>query len=241
MTPDLPRLYATLDTTWPAASTVAAGPWLLREGGGGGKRVSCITAEDGWSPDDLQAAEQAQRMMRQEPLFMIRAGETALDVALESRGYEIIDPVNLWVCKIGLLTETPPHRMSAFALWEPLAVMREIWVAGGIGPARVGVMERARVPKTALFGRVSDKPAGAGYCAIHDGIAMVHALEVLEAHRGKGVGTAMMRRAAVWAESRGARYMSLACLTDNAAANGLYASLGMELVGQYHYRIKPGT
>ncbi|WP_353474700.1 GNAT family N-acetyltransferase [Salipiger sp. H15] len=241
MTPDLPRLYATLDNTWPAASTVAAGPWLLREGGGGGKRVSCITAEDGWSPDDLQAAEQAQRMMRQEPLFMIRAGETALDVALESRGYDLIDPVNLWVCKIGKLTETEPHRMSAFALWEPLAVMREIWAAGGIGPARVGVMERAMGPKTSIFGRVSDKPAGAGYCAIHDGIAMVHALEVLEAHRGKGLGRAMMRRAAIWAEGKGAQYMSLACLRDNDPANGLYASLGMTLVGQYHYRIKPGN
>lgn len=241
MTPDLPSLYATIDTTWPAASKVAAGPWLLRQGAGGGKRVSCITAEDGWSPDDLQAAEQAQRMMQQQPLFMIRAGETALDVALDSRGYELIDEVNLWACPIARLTQTPPHRMSAFSLWEPLAVMREIWAKGGIGPARVAVMERAECPKTALFGRVSDKPAGAGYCGIHDGIAMVHALEVLGAHRGKGVGKAMMRRAAIWAEDRGAKWMSVVCLRDNEAANGLYASLGMVLVGQYHYRIKPGT
>jgi hypothetical protein len=32
--------------------------------------------------------------------------------------------------------------------------------------------------------------------------------------------------------------MSVICTQENAAANGLYTSLGMTLTGQYHYRIK---
>ena len=238
MTPDLPRLYAALDATWPAAAMVEAGPWRLREGAGGGKRVACTTAEGDWGPDDLHAAEKAQHLLGQVPLFMIRQGEVALDAALEAEGYALIDPVNLWLCPIARLTDRPLPRVTAFAVWEPLAVMREIWAAGGIGPARVAVMDRAAGPKTGIFGRMSDRPAGAGYCAVHDRIAMVHALEVLRAHRGMGLGKWMMRCAGIWAESQGAEWMALACLRDNHAANGLYAALGMDLVGQYHYRIK---
>ena len=117
--------------------------------------------------------------------------------------------------------------------------MRDIWAAGGIGPARVAVMERAAGPKTGILGRISDSPAGAAFCAIHDGIAMVHALEILPANRRKGLGVWMMRQAAFWAKANGADWMSVLCTKANDAANGLYASLGMQLVGQYHYRILP--
>jgi len=67
---------------------------------------------------------------------------------------------------------------------------------------------------------------------------MVHALEILPHQRGMGVGKWMMRRAAFWAQAEGATHMSVICTQENAAANGLYTSLGMTLTGQYHYRIK---
>lgn len=235
----LDALYAVVENTWPAAAAHRAGPWMLRQGAGGGQRVSAATVEDGFRSDDLIAAEDAMRMMGQHPLFMIRNGETELDAALEARGYAVKDPVNLWVCPIGQLTDTPIPPVKAYAVWEPLAVMREIWEAGGIGPGRVAVMERATCPKTGLFGRVDDKPAAAGYCGIHAGIAMVHALEVLEARRGKGLGKWMMRCAAIWAERQGADWMAVLCTKANGPANGLYAALGMKIVGDYHYRIAP--
>ena len=43
MTPDAlfsDTLFAVMETTWPAASVQQVGPWLIREGQGGGKRVS---------------------------------------------------------------------------------------------------------------------------------------------------------------------------------------------------------
>jgi GNAT superfamily N-acetyltransferase len=236
MSADLTRILDTLDATWPAAARVAAGPWLLREGRGGGKRVSAATARGDWRIEDLGAAEKAMRLMGQPPLFMIRPDDQALDGALAERGYGIVDPVQLWSAPIARLTDLKLPRVTAFAVWEPLAIMREIWNDSGIGPARQRVMDRAAPPKTGLFGRVSDRPAGAGFCAIHDGIAMVHALEIVPEHRQKGLGGWMMRCAALWAEQKGAERIALAATTANTAANALYAALNMEVVGHYHYR-----
>jgi GNAT superfamily N-acetyltransferase len=241
MTPSVQTLYAVTEATWPPVSAASAGPWILREGAGGGKRVSAATAEGAWGEDDLAAAESAMRMLGQDPLFMIREGEEALDSALDQRGYKVIDPVNLWVCPVEVLTTVAVPRVTAFSIWEPLAIMRDIWEAGGIGPARIAVMERAKGPKTGILGRASDKPAGTAYCAIHDDIAMVHALEITAAHRRKGMGIWMMRQAGHWAKANGAKWMAVICTKANDGANGLYASLGMQVVGQYHYRILPNT
>lgn len=239
MMPDAAQIYAAIDGTWPAATTVEAGPWVLREGRGGGQRVSAATARGPWCEDDLAAAETAMRMMDQQPLFMIRPEDRALDAVLETRGYVIKDPVRIWLCPVSQLTDQKVPPVTAFAIWEPLAIMREIWAAGGIGEARLRVMARAKGPKTGLFGRVSDKPAATGFCAIHDGIALVHALEIAQAQRRKGLGRWMMRRAAFWAEQNGADWIGALCTTANAGANGLYASLNMKDMGGYHYRILP--
>lgn len=239
MTQDTGPLFAAIDATWPAAATVRAGPWLLREGAGGGKRVSCTSLVGDWSTDDLAAAEQAQRLLGQDPLFMIREGEERLDAALATEGYGIVDPVALWLCPVEKLTDRPLPRVTAFAIWEPLAIMRDIWDEAGIGAARQAVMDRVRGPKTAIFGRVMDRSSGTGFCAIHEGIAMVHALEIIAACRGKGLGKWMMRCAAHWAAENGATHMAVLCVKDNAPANGLYASLGFECVGAYHYRLRP--
>lgn len=241
MTPNVQTLYAVTEATWPPASATRAGPWTLRDGAGGGKRVSAATAEGAWGEDDLPAAETAMRLMGQDALFMLRDGETALDDALAARGYDVIDPVNLWVCPVETLTDVPVPRVTAFAIWEPLAIMHDIWAAGGIGPERRAVMERVTGPKTGILGRIADKPAGAAFCAIHGGIAMVHAVEIARDHRRKGLGVWMMRQAAHWARANGANWMSVLCTQANDAANGLYASLGMQVVGQYHYRILPKT
>ncbi|MFK7938581.1 MAG: GNAT family N-acetyltransferase [Roseovarius sp.] len=238
MMPDVHTLYDVVEVTWPPASRFDDGPLTLRNGAGGGKRVAAATARQPVTADKLPAAEAAMRAMGQTPLFMIRDGDAALDHLLEQHGYRIIDPVNLYVGDVALLTAEPPARVTTFTIWEPLAIMRDIWATGGIGPDRVAVMERAACPKTTIFGRDNNRPAGAGYVGIHKGIAMVHALEILEPHRGAGLGKQMMRRAALWASEHGAQRISAVCTQANEGANALYASLGLSLVGTYHYRIK---
>ncbi len=181
------------------------------------------------------------RLMGQTPLFSLRPEDAALDATLADRGYELVDSTNVYVIPAAALTDKPLPRVCAFTVWEPLAIMREIWETGGIGEARQAVMERAMGPKTGLFGRVSDKPGGSGFCAIHDGIAMVHALEILPQQRMKGLGGWMMRAAAFWAVRNGADWLSILVTKANVPGNALYTSLGMQRVGEYHYRILPDS
>lgn len=227
---------ALIDGTWPAAQYGTAGPFTLREGRGGGSRVSAATANGPATEADIAAAEAAMRDWGQSPIFMLRGGDGGLDAMLDRRGYEIFDPVNAYACPVERLTDIPLPPVTVFPIWEPLAIMREIWAQGGIGPARLAVMERAPGPKTALLARFNDKPGGAAFVAIHDGVAMIHALEILPHQRKQGLGKWMMRGAAFWAAEQGAHTLSVVCTRANAGANALYRSLGMDLAGAYHYR-----
>ena len=230
-------LYEVVDSTWPAANKTRVGAWIIREGQSGGQRVSAATAEQ---PDgDIDQAETAMRTLDQSPLFMIRKGDDDLDLRLAARGYAIKDPVTVWACPAVQLTDKAIPRVTVFTIWEPLMMMNEIWAEGGIGPDRLAVMDRAAMPKTGLLGRLNEKPGGTAFAAIHQGVAMVHAVEIVPNQRRQGMGAWLMRGAAFWAVEQGAETLSVICTDTNPAANGLYASLGMQVVGHYHYRISP--
>ena len=233
---DLTQLYQVIDHTWPAAKIWTETGWTLRDGQGGGKRVSAATMAE---PNaDIGQAEAAMHAMNQRPIFMIRDGDDTLDTELAARGYDIVDPVNVYIAPVGKLTDVPMPRVTAFQIWEPLAIMTEIWAKGGVGPERINVMHRAAT-KTAILTRWNEMPGGVAFAALHDGVCMVHAVEVLEHQRGQGVAKWLMRSAGFWAQAQGATQVAVLCTKANAAANRLYQGLGFDLVGHYHYRQSP--
>lgn len=225
-----------VDGTWPAAQYDRLGPFLLRRGCGGGSRVSAASALGPATETEIGAAEDAMRAMGQKRIFSLYPGDEALDAQLAQRGYDILDPVNIYSCPVSHLTDQPVPRVTAFFIWHPLAIMNEIWAQGGIGPERRAVMDRAQGPKTGLLLRHNDQPCGTAFVAIHNGVAMVHALEILPDHRRQGMGQWAMRAAAFWALDNGAQTFSVICTKANTGANGLYRALGMDIAGEYHYR-----
>lgn len=227
---------AIVDGTWPAARYERLGPFQLREGQGGGSRVSAASALGTASEGDLDAAEAAMLAMGQKRIFCLRPGDEELDARLADRGYDILDPVNIYTCPVSHLTDQPIPLVMVFPIWEPLEIMREIWATGGIGPERVAVMDRAKGPKIGLLLRHKDQPCGVAFVAMHGNVAMLHALEILPDHRRQGMGQWAMRAAAFWARDNGAKTLSVICTKANAGANGLYRTLGMEIAGEYHYR-----
>ena len=126
MIPSSTALYDVVEGTWPPARIWSEGPWTLREGAGGGKRVSAATANGPVTDTDIAQAETAMQGIGQRSLFMIREGDEALDALLAARGYDRIDEVVLYVAPIELLTDLPVPRVTCFTLWEPLAIMTEI-------------------------------------------------------------------------------------------------------------------
>ncbi|MBO6625456.1 MAG: GNAT family N-acetyltransferase [Roseicyclus sp.] len=241
----LPRardLYPVIEHTWPAARLFDLGLWRLREGRGSGSRTSAATLRDGEpTAADLAEAATAMRDMGQPPLFMIREGEAALDRLLETESYVLRDPVTLYAAPVDVIATDPPPPITCFEIWPPLAAQEEIWAQGGIGPERLAVMHRAATPKTTIFGRIDDRPAGTGFVALDGRIAMVHALETRAQHRRRGMGRYMMQAMAFWAKARGATHITLLVTGANLPANALYTSMGFQPVGHYHYRIKTET
>lgn len=230
-------LFEAIDATWPAQSYIERGNWLIREGAGGGNRVSAATVRSDAVASDLSDLEAGQAALGQTALVMVRGGDEALDSMLEGAGYRLKDPVELRLGPTATLaTQTVP--LAAVPSAQCLGVQDEIWDAGGIGPARRAIMERVDGPKTWLLGRDSNRPCGTAFVAIHEGVAMVHALEVAEFARRRGVAANMMRGAAKWAQDNGAEWISALVTAANAPARALYTSLGMQAVENYHYREK---
>ncbi|MFQ5437379.1 MAG: GNAT family N-acetyltransferase [Paracoccaceae bacterium] len=233
------RLFAAMDATWPAAEMRQLGPWTLRRGLGGGKRVSAATTK----AEDVEGAaindgESAMRRWGQEPVFMLRAGNAPLDDRLDALGYRLVDPVLLFAGNLARIAAVQVEPLDAIPSVEPLAIMRELWKRNGIGISRVAVMARARGPKTHLFSRHRDAPAGCAFVAVDGDVAMLHALAVDPPFRRDGVARRLMARAATWAGDHGARIMAVATTGDNLPAQSLFRGLGMEAIANYHYRLK---
>ncbi|MCC5964202.1 MAG: GNAT family N-acetyltransferase [Rhodobacteraceae bacterium] len=234
--PGAAELLAALDATWPAHSMEVQDGWLLRDGAGGGKRVSAATRD---RPGALVAhAENWMRARGERPLFRMGPGDEDLDAALAGLGYAVLDPSLIYAAPASALAQKPPP-VSLFDIWPPLAIMREIWAAGGIGDARLAVMARAPQPRTGLIARRDDRAVGVGFVAVQAQIAMLHAVEVVPGMRRRGIGALILGGAAHWAQAQGASWMALAVTEANTGAAALYKRAGMAAACGYHYREAP--
>ncbi|WP_410218917.1 GNAT family N-acetyltransferase [Paracoccus sp. (in: a-proteobacteria)] len=232
-------LAAAFEATWPSAETCRCGGLQVGRGLGAGGRVSSALAVAPWDRDDLDAAEARHAAWGQAPLFRAWDDDSALTDALIGRGYHIQNPTLVMIAPVATLTDRPLPPVTAFSVWPPLAIQRQIWAAGSIAQARQAVMERVAQPKAALLGRIRDRAAGAGFVACHQDVAMVHAIEVLPPFRRQGLAGWMIRQAAFWAAGHGATRMGLAVSRANSGAVATYASLGFAVAGSYAYYARP--
>lgn len=237
MTVSAAELDKALAATWPAAETRACGSFTLRRSPGGGSRVSAATWDADTLPDPagIDAAIAAMHDWGQVPRFRIRAGQARIDALLAARGFLRHDPTRLYAAPLDRMPGLPP-RLSAFAIWPPLAIQDEIWHAAGIGPDRRAVMRRVAGPCTAILGRLDDRPDGTAFVAAHGNTAMLHALEVRPAARRRGLARTMIAQAAAWARDTGCTWLAVAVTRDNTPACALYAGIGMTEAAAYHYR-----
>jgi N-acetylglutamate synthase len=233
--PDPITCLRAMEATWPPKACWEQGGWLLRDGGGGGKRVGAATAlNDGADPAMLEAVTAARGGGA---LVRLGPSDTAMQAKLQAAGYYLLDPSLIYAAPIGDLAE-PPAAVTLFNIWPPLAIMREVWAENDIGPARLAVMDRACSPRTAFVARIQDRVAGVAFCAIHDGFAMLHAVAVTAPFRRKGVARNILRGAAHWAQEQGADWLALAVTKANTPARALYEGAGMRVIASYCYYTK---
>jgi len=230
-------IFETIDLTWPAKEFLELPEWKLRKSIKGGKRVSAVTAIGKSGIPAIQFVENTLEEWCQDKLFMIKAGENSLDEALKERGYCIVDPTNIWSISAEALSMQQIPPVTAFSIFPPLAIQREIWTANGIDTSRIEIMDRVKTPKTTIFGRTNAKPAASAFVAVSNKIAMVHALIVDHKFQRQGMGKHVMQKVGVWAHQQGAESVVVLCTKQNQSANNFYKILGMKVLGEYHYRL----
>ena len=230
-------IFEIIDLTWPAKEFLELPEWKLRKSIKGGKRVSAATAVGKSCIPDIQFVENTLEEWCQDKLFMIKAGENSLDEALKERGYCVVDPTNIWSIPAEALSMQQIPPVTAFSIFPPLAIQREIWTANGIDTSRIEIMDRVKTPKTTIFGRINAKPAASAFVAVSNKIAMVHALIVDHKFQRQGMGKHVMQKVGVWAHQQGAESVVVLCTKQNQSANNFYKILGMKVIGEYHYRL----
>ncbi len=234
---DRAQLLRVAEATWPTQTRLLEPPWVLRQSKGGGKRVTAASADGSVTQSDVNDAEERMIALGQKPLFSVLP-DSETDTILAQLGYEAVDETWLYQCPIGALADRDVPPVTAFPIWPPLQLARDIWADGGIGADRIAVMERAACEKTTILGRVNDRAGGVVYGGLHEGCIMVHALEILESQRRHGLARSLMIAAAKWGAAREATHIALLVTKANTAANALYTRLGMAPQQGYHYRIK---
>jgi len=225
--------FDVLEATWPPATKQQVSGWTIREGQGGGKRVSAASRLEVTAT--IEAAEAAMRDIGQPPLFMLKRGADGDGQALTTRGYACCDNTLIRAAALSTMDTSADPKRLVIESEARLAVMEQIWAAGGIGPARLAVMDRVQGPHSVLLARNGDSPAATAFVACHANTAMLHALEVLPAHRRRGMGAILTRAAAHWAARQGATHLALAVTEANGPANALYEQLGLTVLTGYEY------
>ncbi|AUH64585.1 GNAT family N-acetyltransferase [Paracoccus zhejiangensis] len=228
-------LSEAFEATWPAEDYADAGGFRIGRAPGAGGRVNSARAAGVWSDADVDAAIAVMRGWGQPLVFRVLDGDERLQDALTARGFRRENPTAIMAAPIARLTDRELPPVTAFAIWPPMAIQRDIWAAGNIKAARQQVMLRVPEPRTSILGRIKDRAAGAGFAAIHGDVAMVHALEVLPDWRRLGLAGWMMRQAAFWAAEHGAARIGLAVSRANAGAVALYRAMGFDEIAGYAY------
>jgi GNAT superfamily N-acetyltransferase len=228
MTPDF---LAATEATWPPAATRRVGPFLLRDGAGGGQRVSAATVVDSWGPDDLDAVIAAHDVR----LFRVLDGQGDLAAALERRGFPAHDETVGYIC-----AADPDNAGPGAAEWPPAPDTRALWQQDGVGPDRVAVMDRVAGPKTALVIRDDNGAVAAGFAGVDGRWVILHALFVAPVARRRGFGAAILDAVGHFGAAHRADMTGLLVTAANAGARSLYRAYGMHDAGGYHYRRRAG-
>ena len=174
-------------------------------------------------------------------MFRLIPEDAALDRDLAARRYGVVDPVLLYAAPVARLIGSGSHVAAAYRATIRPALMEEIWHAGGIGPARLAVMDRVAGPAAFLMSRIGDCPCGAAFVAADRDVAMIHAIEVLADMRRQGAAELLIEAAARFAQAQHADWLTLAVTEANVPARALYEKLGMTVSGRYHYRVAPNA
>ncbi|MCW2527720.1 MAG: GCN5-like N-acetyltransferase [Pseudonocardiales bacterium] len=254
-------LEATAARGWRAATLETnADGWLLRaDGGWTGRANSALPLRTLNRPLDETLAEVTRWYADRGQLPMIQVPlptHTALDRALDQRGWTYPEDVHVLVARVDLMLQTlagrePPAGLTA----ETRSAPDEQWLRsyhyrGSDLPPNAAPLLTRHERVTFLTVRSADDGTGTSEAAtgdvlgiargvVDDGWLGITALEVSPAARRRGVASFVMGALARWGSERGAAHTYLQVSADNVGGLALYDRLGFYEHHSYRYRVPP--
>lgn len=233
---DVAAIEAAGYDTWTSDETAEVAGWTLHSNGGFTRRVNCATGS-GSPATDPDAREDVDEWLSE------RGGRPVVRVTplLSS---ETIDAV--------------AHRWGYLPVDETVVMTSEVGQRGSSGGIQVvdcddrsfvdDFVELNQRPDSSLgawsrmMSRVSGRAAGlwvptqaVGVVVASGDLAVVYSVAVAPTFRRRGLATAIMDEADVWAAERGCKTLFLQVVGNNVGALALYEALGFEEAYRYHY------
>lgn len=232
---------------WQPHEHERVGGWLLRASNGFTSRGNSVLplAEPGRPLDDaLRAVEQWYTDRGLPVMFAIPLPWAhALDAQLSQRGFEEVTPTHVMVTDLKDLLAQPDLR-EAVSSQITIAITDhpdDEWLAAyryrgsTIPPDAISILLRADQPQFVTV-RQGDEVLAVGRGAVTPGWLGIAAIDVVEAHRRRGLARLVLTTLAQHATTLGARFAYLQVANDNAAARALYLRCGFVDHHDYHYR-----
>jgi N-acetylglutamate synthase len=233
------ELERCLLTVWPAVTTQMIDGWAVRFANGYSARANSASA--------LRPGAQMTDALLNTIIPMYRAAGLPTQVRvtpaahhdtasfLKARGFQRI---NQAITMTAPLTQPLAYSHAVKMLPTP----EPIWLKG-VSMRQSGnkrnpehlhaIVSRLRVPAVFAVLEIEHDAVGFGLCAIDRGWAEFGNIMIDAAHRGKGLGRALVSSLLHWAQNNDARHAFLQVDAENTVAINLYRSLGF--VHAYDY------
>jgi len=153
MSPSLQDIAETVWVTWPGEETVETPAFTLRRSGDDSRRSRAASAKRDVTDKEISDAAQQMAAWGQPALFFVPSDAPDFDAQLEVRGYRSHDSAVYYVGRTAEMAARRPPRLSTFEIWEPLAIMADLWAENGISAERQEVMLRALRTRVGLWPR----------------------------------------------------------------------------------------
>ena len=231
---------------WPPRETARDDGWLLRAAGGAYRRVNSVQALVFAADSDVERAvgrvERWYAASRPAGLLPAhRAGRPrpAFDAVLDARGYRVLPSVSVLLVDAASVAPPPRARIELQTRPTPQvmnAICDPYWEAA-TRRARAELFARIRRPHVfaVLLEGVASRSAG-GLCVVDGDLAGIFCLRTAVPARGRGLGSAVLRRLMAWARDNGATQIYLQVEDDNVPAQALHRQLAGERAYGYWYR-----
>ncbi|GAA4242758.1 hypothetical protein GCM10022254_76970 [Actinomadura meridiana] len=222
---------------WPAPSVQSMDGWLFRHAAGVTKRANSVLPLN--DPGDVgPAVDQAERFYTSHGLPTVfslgaRPRPANLDMFLDGRGYELVDPTLAMVKPLTGAYERDGVEIAASPSQKWLDLW---WTVDGRYDHQMPMAERI----------LTGVPAGYAFL---DGVAVgravpqgpwlgIYAMAVVPDARRRGLGRRVLRALLGWGREQGCDHAYLVVVEGNAAAVAMYESEGFTRAGGYHYRVR---